>query len=191
MPIESDRAEVTRILDALGRGEERLACDLLPLVYDELRRLAAQRLAHERPGQTLQPTALVHEAYLRLVGGDPGRPWHGRAHFFRAAAEAMRRILVDRARGRASLKAGGTLRRLDINQVTAEIDDRPDLSLDLDLALTELETHDELAAQLVKLRYFAGMSHQEAADSLGLGRRAADRLWALARAWLLQRMGEP
>jgi RNA polymerase sigma factor (TIGR02999 family) len=190
MPIEPDRAEVTRILNALGSGEEQLASDLLPLVYDELRRLARQRLAHERPGQTLQPTALVHEAYLRLVGDDPARPWHGRAHFFKAAAESMRRILVDRARARASLKAGGTLRRVDIDNVPVDIDSRPDLSLDLDEALSELERNDESAAQLVKLRYFAGMSHQEAADALGIGRRAADRLWALARAWLFQRIGE-
>ena len=191
MSVEPGHVEVTRILEALGRGEERLARDLLPLVYDELRRLAASRLAHERPGQTLQPTALVHEAYLRLVGGDPGRPWHGRAHFFAAAAEAMRRILVDRARGKASRKAGGTLRRLDIDDLPADVEGRPDLSLVLDEALTELERHDETAAQLVKLRYFAGMSHQQAADSLGIGRRAADRLWALARAWLFQRLGEP
>jgi RNA polymerase sigma factor (TIGR02999 family) len=107
MPVDPDRSEVTRILDALGRGEERQARDLLPLNYDELRRLAAARLAQERPGQTLQAIALVHEAYLRLVGGNPGRPWHGRGHFFAAAAEAMRRILVDRARGKAMLKAGG------------------------------------------------------------------------------------
>ncbi len=107
MPDESDRPEVTPVPEAPGRGEARSARDLLPLVYDELRRLAASRLAHERPGQTLQPTALVHEAYLRLVGGDPGRPWHGRAHFFAAAAEAMRRILVNRARGKVALKAGG------------------------------------------------------------------------------------
>jgi RNA polymerase sigma factor (TIGR02999 family) len=191
MTIDPDRSEVTRILDALGRGEERSAHDLLPLVYNELRQLAARRLAQEQPGQTLQPTALVHDAYLRLVGGDPGRPWHGRAHFFAAAAEAMRRILVDRARGKASRKAGGALRRLDLDDFPADVEARPDLSLALDEALTELERHDESAAQLVKLRYFAGMSHQEAADSLGIGRRAADRLWALARAWLFQRIGEP
>jgi RNA polymerase sigma factor (TIGR02999 family) len=190
MPDEPHRSEVTRILDALERGEGRSASELLPLVYDELRRLAASRLAHERPGQTLQATALVHEAYLRLVGDDPGRPWHGRAHFFAAAAEAMRRILVDRARGRASLKAGGTLRRLDLDDFPADVDARPDLSLALDEALTELERHDETAAMLVKLRYFAGMTHQQAADSLGIGRRAADRLWAVARAWLFQRLGE-
>jgi RNA polymerase sigma factor (TIGR02999 family) len=184
-------SEVTRILSALEQGDSQAADDLLPLVYDELRRLAALRLAHERPGQTLQATALVHEAYLRLVGGQPERSWHGRGHFFKAAAEAMRRILVDRARRRASLKAGGTRKRLDLDNFPADALDRPDLSLDLDLALTELESHDETAAQLVKLRYFAGMSHQEAADALGIGRRAADRVWALARAWLLQRMGEP
>jgi RNA polymerase sigma factor (TIGR02999 family) len=184
-------SEVKHILSALEQGDSRAPALLLPLVYDELRRLAALRLAHERPGQTLQPTALVHEAYLRLVGGHPERSWHGRAHFFKAAAEAMRRILVDRARGRASLKAGGARKRLDLDDFPADALDRPDLSLDLDLALTELEGHDETAAQLVKLRYFAGMSHQEAALALGIGRRAADRLWALARAWLLQRMGEP
>ena len=191
MSTDPDRSEVTRILDAIGRGEERSARDLLPLVYDELRRLAAEKLTHERPGQTLQATALVHEAYLRLVGGDPARPWHGRAHFFAAAAEAMRRILVDRARGKSSLKAGGMLRRLDLDDVPADVDGRPDLSLALDEALSELERHDESAARLVKLRYFAGMGHQEAADALGIGRRAADRLWAVARAWLFQRLGEP
>jgi RNA polymerase sigma factor (TIGR02999 family) len=190
-PIEPERDQVTRVLDALGRGEGHASRDLLPLVYDELRRLAARRLAHERPGQTLQATALVHEAYLRLVGGDPGRPWHGRAHFFAAAAEAMRRILVDRARGKASLKAGGALRRLDLDDFPADVEGRPDLSLALDEALTELERHDETAARLVKLRYFAGMNHQQAADALGIGRRAADRLWTLARAWLFQRLGEP
>ena len=191
MPVEPDRSEVARVLDALGRGEERPARDLLPLVYDELRKLAAQRLAQEKPGQTLQPTALVHEAYLRLIGDDPGRPWHGRAHFFAAAAEAMRRILVDRARKRATQKAGGALRRRDIDDIPADVDGRPDLSLALNEALSELERHDELAARLVKLRYFAGMGHQEAADALGIGRRAADRVWAVARAWLFQRIGEP
>jgi RNA polymerase sigma factor (TIGR02999 family) len=184
-------SEASRLSSAVERGDLMAAEQLLPLVYDELRCLAAQRLAHERPGQTLQPTALVHEAYLRLIGDDPGRPWHGRAHFFAAAAEAMRRILVDRARHRATQKAGGALRRLDIDDFPADVESRPDLSLALDEALTELERHDEAAARLVKLRYFAGMGHQEAADALGIGRRAADRLWALARAWLFQRIGEP
>ncbi len=183
--------EASRLSSAVERGDPMAAEQLLPMVYDELRRLASQRLAHERAGQTLQATALVHEAYLRLIGDDPGRPWDGRAHFFAAAAEAMRRILVDRARHRATRKAGGALRRLDIDEIPADVDDRPDLSLALDEALTELERHDELAARLVKLRYFAGMGHREAADALGIGRRAADRLWALARAWLYQRIGEP
>ncbi len=191
MSDEPDRSQVIEILEAIGEGEEASARNLLPLVYDELRRLAALRLAQEKPGQTLQATALVHEAYLRLVGGDPGRAWHGRAHFFAAAAEAMRRILVEPRRGKASLKGGGALRRLDIDDLPADVEGRPDLSLALDEALVELERSDETAAQLVKLRYFAGMSHQEAADSLGIGRRAADRLWALARAWLFQRIGEP
>jgi RNA polymerase sigma factor (TIGR02999 family) len=190
-PIDPDRREVHEILDKLDRGEGRPAHDLLPLVYDELRRLAANRLEQEVPGQTLQPTALVHEAYLRLVGNDPGLPWHGKAHFFAAAAEAMRRILVDRARARATLKAGGGARRLDLDDLAANVEDRPDRSLAIDEALAELERHDELAASLVKLRYFAGMTHQEAADALGIGRRAADRLWALARAWLFRRLGEP
>ena len=184
-------SEGNRPPSAFERGDPMAAEQLLPMVYDELRYLAARRLAHERAGQTLQPTALVHEAYLRLIGDDPGRPWHGRAHFFAAAAEAMRRILVDRARQRATQKAGGGLRRVDIDDVPAEVDGRPDLSLALDEALTDLERHDELAARLVKLRYFAGMGHQEAADALGIGRRAADRLWALARAWIYQRIGEP
>jgi len=174
-------SEASRLSSAVERGDPMAAGQLLPLVYDELRCLAAQRLAHERPGQTLQPTALVHEVYLRLIGDDPGSPWHGRAHFFAAAAEAMRRILVDRARHRATRKAGGALRRIDVEEIPADVDDRPDLSLALDEALTELECHDEAAARLVKLRYFAGMGHQEAADALGIGRRAADRLWALAR----------
>jgi RNA polymerase sigma factor (TIGR02999 family) len=184
-------SEAIRLSSDAEPGDPLAAEQLLPLVYDELRRLAAQRLAHEKAGQTLQPTALVHEAYLRLVGDDLGHPWHGRAHFFAAAAEAMRRILVERARHRATRKAGGSMRRRDFDEIPADVDDRPDLSLALDEALTELERHDELAARLVKLRYFAGMSHQQAADSLGIGRRTADRLWALARAWLFQRLGEP
>jgi RNA polymerase sigma factor (TIGR02999 family) len=184
-------SEASRLSLAAEQGDPLAAAQLLPLVYDELRRLAAQRLAHERPGQTLQPTALVHEAYLRLIGDDPDRPWHGRAHFFAAAAESMRRILVERARKRATQKAGGAWRRCDIDDIPEDVDGRPDLSLALDEALTELERHDELAARLVKLRYFASMGHQEAANALGIGRRAADRLWALARAWLFQRIGEP
>jgi RNA polymerase sigma factor (TIGR02999 family) len=151
-----------------------------------LRRLAAHRLAREKVGQTLQPTALVHEAYLRLVVDGDDRPWNGRGHFFAAAAEAMRRILVEAARGKATAKRGGDRQQIDLEHIPAVTpDNHPDLMV-IDEALTELERHDPLAAQLVKLRYFAGLSHKEAAEVLGIGRRAADRLWALARAWLYQ-----
>jgi RNA polymerase sigma factor (TIGR02999 family) len=188
-------SDVTRILSAIEEGDPQAADQLLPLVYDELRKLAAQRLANEKPGQTLQATALVHEAYLRLVkndGDEAGNEqrWDSRVHFFAAAAEAMRRILVDRARHKATAKRGGALRRIDIEQVSAVDDGREAELLALDEALTEFERHDPQAAGLVKLRYFAGLSHQEAAAALGIGRRAADRLWALARAWLYQRLSE-
>jgi RNA polymerase sigma factor (TIGR02999 family) len=182
--------DVTRILAAIEHGDPKAAEQLLPLVYDELRRLAAQRLVQEAPGQTLQATALVHEAYLRLVGADEVRHWDSRGHFFAAAAEAMRRILVERARRKAALKHGGQRQRLDLDGVvlTSTGDDRPEELLALDEALAELERHGEQAARLVKLRFFAGLSHQQAAEALGIGRRAADRLWALARAWLYQRI---
>jgi RNA polymerase sigma factor (TIGR02999 family) len=148
-----------------------------------LRRLAARQLATEKPGQTLDATALVHEAYLRLAGE---QRFESRGHFFAAAAEAMRRILIDRARARATAKRGGDRQRVDLDDLPAA---QPDVELlRLDDALTELEKHDELAARLVKLRYFAGCSHQEAAESLGITRRAADRLWALARAWLFEQI---
>jgi RNA polymerase sigma factor (TIGR02999 family) len=181
--------EVTRILTGVGQGDPRAAAELLPLVYDELRKLAARRVANESPGHTLQPTALVHEAYLRLVDVEEAQQWNGRGHFFAAAAEAMRRILVERARRRAAVKHGGGLRRIDLDQLPVPCDDdRADELLALDEAVAELERHDPPLAQLVKLRYFAGLSHQEAADALGIGRRAADRLWALAKAWLYQRI---
>jgi RNA polymerase sigma factor (TIGR02999 family) len=158
-------------------------------VYEELRRLAARKLAAEKPGQTLDATALVHEAYLRLVGpADGEKSWENRGHFFAAAAEAMRRILVDRARARATHKRGGGLRRVELEDVQAA-DRHPDL-LALDEALVDLERHDASSARLVKLRYFAGLSHREAAAALGVTPRAADRLWALARAWLLHRLGD-
>jgi RNA polymerase sigma factor (TIGR02999 family) len=176
--------DVTRILAAIEQGDRNSAEQLLPLVYDELRRLAAQKLAQEVPGQTLQATALVHEVYLRLADTDQVQRWDSRGHFFAAAAEAMRRILVERARHRNTLKRGGHLRRLDLKQLSLADDERSDDLLALDEALVELEQHDAQAAQLVKLRYFAGLGHQEAADALGISRRAADRLWALARAWL-------
>ena len=185
--------QVTRVLSALQHGDPYAAQELLPLVYEELRKLAAQRLAQEKPGQTLQPTALVHEAYLRLVDVDQPQEWNGRAHFFAAAAEAMRRILVENARHRLSLKAGGgqQRRRLDLTEAAqfGEVaSTKDDELLALNDALDELQNHDPQAAALVKLRYFAGLSHQEAAEALGIGRRAADRLWALARAWLYRQI---
>jgi RNA polymerase sigma factor (TIGR02999 family) len=183
-------SEATRILSAIEQGDPHAAEQLLPLVYDELRRLAAARLAQEAPGQTLQPTALVHEAYLRLVGAEQAQQWDGKGHFFAACAEAMRRILVERARHKGTQKRGGGQRRLDLEQLSLADEGRADELLALDEALAELERHDASAAGLVKLRYFAGLSHQQAAEALGVGRRAADRLWALARAWLYQRLSE-
>lgn len=182
--------DVTRILSAIEQGDAKAAEALLPLVYEELRKLAAQRLSQEKPGQTLQATALVHDAFLRLVDVEEPEQWLGRGHFFAAAAEAMRRILVERARRKASHKHGGRRGRVDLDeQIAIQGDDAPsERLLALDGALTELEGHDPQAARLVKLRYFAGLSHQQAAESLGLGRRAADRLWALARAWLYARL---
>jgi len=185
-------SEVTRILEAIDQGDPQAASQLLPLVYNELRRLAAQKLAHERSGQTLEATALVHEAYLRMLGGEGAEAsrWANRRHFFAAAAESMRRILVDSARRKAAVKHGGQGQRVPFEENLAVSDERPNELLALDEALQELERHDEPTAQLVKLRYFAGLSHQQAAETLGITRRAADRLWALARAWLRQRMSE-
>lgn len=179
--------EVTRIVATLEPGDPRVAEQLLPLVYDELRKLAAQRLAKEQPGHTLEATALVHEAYLRLVGTDPSKPWDGRGHFFAAAAEAMRRILIDRARDRKRLKRGGpALReRLDLETIIRD-DAPPDDLIDLDLALTKLSAVDARAADLVKLRVFAGLSIDEAAAALGIVRRTAERDWSFARAWLFR-----
>jgi RNA polymerase sigma factor (TIGR02999 family) len=183
-------SEVTHILSAIEQGDPHAAEQLLPLVYDELRRLAAQKLTQEKPGQTLQATALVHEAYLRLVAGGQPQDWDGRGHFFAAAAEAMRRILVESARRKSTAKRGGKLRRVDFEQLSVADSGRESQLLALDDALAELERHDAQAAALVKLRYFAGLSHQAAAEALGMGRRAADGLWALARAWLYQRLSE-
>jgi RNA polymerase sigma factor (TIGR02999 family) len=176
--------DVTRILDDIERGDRHAAGRLLPLVYDELRRLAAARLAREAPGQSLQATALVHEAYLRLVGPDPEKSFDGHGHFFAAAAEAMRRILIDRARDRKRLKRGGGRRRVRINLDALLAEPPGDDLLALDEALTAL-THEELgAAELVKLRVFAGLTLAQAAEVLGIGRQTADRDWAYARAWL-------
>ncbi len=188
-PIEPDRVEVTRILEAIGQGDGQAARDLLPLVYVELRRLASRRLALENPGQTLQATALVHEAYLRLVGPDLGRNWNGRGHFYAAAAEAMRRIILDRARDRKRLKRGGTRRREALDLETLRTDEAcPDDLIDLDEALTRLAQIDHRATELVKLRLFAGLNLDEAAETLGVVRRTAERDWAFARAWLFRRL---
>jgi RNA polymerase sigma factor (TIGR02999 family) len=183
-------SDVTRILSAIESGDPRAAEQLLPLVYDELRKLAGQRLAQEKPGQTLQATALVHEAYLRLVGADdPG--WSGRAHFFAAAAEAMRRILVNRARDRRRLKRGGGRARIELEEfVAADGAGTPDI-LALDEALEALAREEPVCAELVKLRFFAGLTQEEAAQALGVTRRTASRYWAFARAWLRQALGEP
>jgi RNA polymerase sigma factor (TIGR02999 family) len=178
--------EVTRILSAIERGDPHAAGQLLPLVYEELRQLAAQKLAHETPGPTLQATALVHEAYLRLVDVAQAQQWNSRGHFFAAAAEAMRRILVENARRKECQKRGGGLARqeLDPDQLIAPAI-REDL-LALDEALTRLAGVNPQAAQLVQLRYFAGLPIPEAAQTLGISPRSADRLWAYARAWLHQ-----
>jgi RNA polymerase sigma factor (TIGR02999 family) len=177
--------EVTRIFSAIEQGDPHAAEQLLPLVYEELRRLAAQKLAQEKPGQTLQATALVHEAYLRLVGGNPDQPWEGRGHFFAAAAEAMRRILVDRARHKQTRKAGGGCRRLDLDDIEpARGEENGDRLLALDEALRQLEAEDPRKAELVKLRFFAGLTAAQAAAALGVSTSTAEKDWAYARSWL-------
>ena len=181
---------VTQILSAIEHGDSQASEHLLPLVYDELRKLAAQKLAHKAPGQTLQATALVHEAYLRLVDEDQIQTWDSRGHFFAAAGEAMRRILVERARRQGAVKHGGNLQRVELNESCVPGDEKPAELLALDEALEHLERHNPQAASLVKLRYFAGLKHQDAADALGISRRAADHLWSLSRAWLYQQLYE-
>jgi len=179
-------SDVTSILSSIASDDPQAASRLLPLVYEELRVLAARKMARESAGQTLDATALVHEAYLRLVGGDPGKLWAGRAHFFAAAAEAMRRILVEKARSKHRLKRGGNLDRalIALDEVPAAENKRWDELLAVDGALDRLAVTDLTAAELVKLRYFAGFSTIEAADVLGVSPRTADRLWSYARAWL-------
>ena len=180
--------DVTRILLAVESGEASASEELLPLVYSELRRLAAQKLAYERPGQTLDATGLVHEAYLRLVpGGNDERDhphWDGRRHFFAAAAEAMRRILIDRARAKKSLKAGGDRRRVDLDDVEIQVDAPITDLLAIDEALDKLEKTDKVKADLVKLRFFAGLTNAQAAQALGISPSTADNYWAYARSWL-------
>src|SRR5262245_8222726 len=178
-------AEVTQILAAIDRGDPKAADELLPLVYGELRRLAAARLAGASPGQSLQATALVHDAYLRLVGCEQPQNWNGRGHFFAAAAEAMRRILVESARRKGRERHGGGRHRVDLDAAAPSLAaEPPDDLLDVDDALTRLEAVDPTAAQLVKLRFFAGLSMSEAADALGLTLRTAERNWTYARTWL-------
>ena len=180
--------DVTRILSAVEHGDARAAERLLPLVYDELRKLAARKLAQERPGQTLQATALVHEAYLHLVDAQGSRPWQGRGHFFAAAAEAMRRILIDSARRKRRPKRGGERHRVDLDDAGDAIAPPVADLLALDEALEKLAAEDKDSADLVKLRYFAGLSLAEAAEVLGLPARTAGRRWAYARAWLSEEM---
>jgi RNA polymerase sigma factor (TIGR02999 family) len=183
-------SEVTRILSAIEQGDPSAAEQLLPLVYDELRKLAAQKLTQEKPGQTLQATALVHEAYLRLVDGEQAQHWDSRGHFFAAAAEAMRRILINRARDKSCLKRGGRFQRIDLDRL-AVVDDASDEDLlAIDEALTRLAGESPPCAELVKLRFFAGLTMAEASRSLGLARRTADRYWVYARARLAEMLTE-
>jgi RNA polymerase sigma factor (TIGR02999 family) len=184
----ANMSEVTQILSAIERGDAHAAEQLLPLVYDELRRLAARRLAQEKPGQTLQATALVHEAYLRLVDVEKAQRWNSRGHFFAAAAEAMRRILVETARRKKRTKRGGDRVRDDLEALNLAAPEVPADLLALDEALSLLAVADPQAAELVKLRYFAGLTVKQAAKVLGISPRTADSLWAYARAWLLQKI---
>jgi RNA polymerase sigma factor (TIGR02999 family) len=182
-------SDMTVILNRAEQGDPHAAAELLPLVYEELRRLATARMANEAAGQTLQPTALVHEAWLRLVGN--GQQWDGRGHFFAAAAEAMRRILIDRARRKRRLKHGGEMRRVDFTtlDVASQTDDEQLLAVDE--ALQKLEARDPVGAQLIKLRFFAGLPNVEAARLLGIPERTAKRTWAYARAWLFEELKRP
>lgn len=176
--------DVTRILSAIEHGDPLAAEQLLPLVYEELRRLAAQRMAQENPGQTLQATALVHEAYLRLVDVDKAQHWDSRGHFFAAAAEAMRRILVEQARSKSRQKRGGGQKRIDIDAVAAVVNATPDQLLAIDESLEKLQREDSAIFELVRLRYFAGLSLEQAAAALGISVPTAYRHWNYARAWL-------
>jgi RNA polymerase sigma factor (TIGR02999 family) len=175
--------EVTQILEAIRRGEQRAADELLPLVYTELRRLAAHKMASEDPGQTLQPTALVHDAWLRLTGGDK-RKWNDRTHFFAAAAEAMRRILVDNARRKRTARHGGGQQRVEMPEIASAVRETDDKVLAVNEALEKFAVLDPQKAELVKLRYFVGMTLEQAAEALGISERTAKRYWAFARAWL-------
>jgi len=183
-------SDVTRILSQIEQGDPRATEQLLPLVYNELRKLAAAKLANEKPGQTLQATALVHDAYIRLVDQECQR-WDNRGHFFVAAAEAMRRILVDSARRRQSLRRGGDLEHRSLDDLAISGPEPDDKVLAVSEALEQLSATDQTAAELVKLRYFAGLTGKDAAAALGLAERSADRLWVYARAWLLKHLTDP
>lgn len=181
--------DVTQILAAIEQGDPRVAEHLLPLVYNELRRLATQRLAHEKAGQTLQATALVHEAYLRLVDVSTAQSWNSRGHFFAAAAEAMRRILVENARRKLRVRHGGTLQRQEFDAVNLAKPQPPDELVALSESLDQLAIANPQAAELVKLRFFAGLTNEEAAAALSISPRKANQVWAYARAWLLECLG--
>lgn len=184
-------SDVTQILSAIDEGDPHAADALLPLVYEELRTLAAARLAKEKPGQTLQPTALVHEAYMRLVDHDRAQRWNSRGHFFAAAAESIRRILVERARKKGRLKRGGAVKRVNLESLDLADDTDSARLVELDEALTKLAEAAPEKATLVKLRYFAGLTVDEAAKALGISASTADRHWAYARAWLHREMANP
>jgi RNA polymerase sigma factor (TIGR02999 family) len=186
----ADVSDVTRILSAIERGDPSAADELLPLVYDELRRLAARKLAKEQPGQTLEATALVHEAYVRLVDADHARQWNSRGHFFAAAAEGMRRILIENARRKKSQKHGGDRRRIELGDVALSSHSGPEGLLLLDEALTLLAEEDRRAAEIAKLRLFAGLSVEDIARVLDVSRATAFRNWTYARAWLQARLGD-
>jgi RNA polymerase sigma factor (TIGR02999 family) len=184
----STMTDASRILEAAAQGDAQAASQLLPLVYDELRRMAANRLSQEKAGQTLDATALVHEAYLRLIGSEPQRPWQGRAHFFAAAAEAMRRILIENARRKRRVRHGGEQRRVPLDEanVPARADDR---LLAVDEVLDRLAVEEPAVADVVKLRYFVGLTIAQTAEALGISVRTANRHWAYARAWLFEQLG--
>ena len=181
-------SDVTRILDRVQQGDPKAAEELLPLVYDELRKLAAHKMAHEAPGQTLQPTALVHEAWLRLAGNDAHAQFANRAHFFSAAAEAMRRILIERARRKSAGKRGGDWQRIDLDKIDIAADADDDTLLLVNESLEKLAKEDANAAQIAKLRFFGGLTLDEAAQAMGVTERTANRYWAFARVWLFDEM---
>ena len=189
-PILAPMSEVTQLLNAIDAGDCRAADQLLPLVYEELRKLAVAKMAQEQPGQTLQPTALVHEAWLRLTGGQQQPLWNSRGHFFGAAAEAMRRILVDRARQKARVRHGGRLQRVDLEHVSLATEDSDDTVLAMHEALEKLSRESPQKAEMVKLRYFTGLENQEIANALGVSLSTVERSWAYARSWLHREMKE-